>query len=252
MIDAIDQRESGFHDKNLPNVTLEQGMNELLNQIPPLTPETFKNSAKKAAEYITLLDQGKASGNSVIQQFLVQLNSSMFIEMVRVHDKPPFFRKRYPPAKEALPVWLQSDYLANEGITQPDLDLSYSENQLESLYDQWGKQLGAEPKNGVGGTLFVLSQSSQAPLPRQYKCYIEGKDIYNFLQSGKLTSFVKDLQARSIGPNRSKLYEGNRLVLYFDHDYNDSDQVEQLMSAYGIPYRGLHRMYMKFGRKVIN
>lgn len=197
----------------------EQTIEGVLESIDPQVPDVFRNQAREAARYIQLLDQG-LEGNDRISRFRDQLKFSGFIlQAIRWgHGK-------------ALPAWLQMDLRTKPADTQ-------REERIGRAFAAWVDEEDFRLDIGRYGNYYILDDSPlTVPQPRQFKCYVKG-DLETVIQNRKLADAFKDLRRTNLNPNKMKLFERSRLVLYYFKDVGLSDNIRAAFRTHGLDIRG--------------
>lgn len=212
-------------------------MNEVLEAIPPQVPDVFKEQAKIAADFVTRLDRGEPLADPKLGLFVDQLAHTGFRYSVYVHHQY-HFGEPGPDPKVALPVWLQNEYLQAKGIFRGQGSLKETDQPIvQSLFDKWVSNM--DYRVGPNGTYFVLDASkSQVPKARNFKCYVEGIDLLEALQQGKLPALFKNLEQLGVNPNEMKLFEAGRLVLYYFKDINIAEGIRTTFDRNKVHFRG--------------
>lgn len=213
------------------NVELQPKLREVVDRLPSYIPEDFRKRALVAARYITELDSGTVKGDKARERFRDQLTSTGFIGSVYMRHQYSNLFPNAPDPQTALPQWLYGGKKSDS----EHLDVE----SIESKYQEWVQTKGFEISHGPSGTYYeVGSEDSSVPKTRTFKCYIEGGNLTKGLRTSSLQAVIDDLKKQQIEPNSMKLFEGERLVLYYHHDVGLSDKIRETFRAHGLDFRG--------------
>ncbi len=214
--------------------------NRIIDSLNPNAPEVFRMQARQVAVFIASLDQGDGLDDPNIQRFIKQLRESGYIRRaqgsVRQHSLDP---------RTVFPLWLQTELLEKHGLVKPkSWYLGADQRKIaDQKYDQWieGRRLSFENsiRPGATGRYDRLTQSGiKARAPRQFKLYVEQKDILDSLESGALSNVADQLAEHNLPPEMMKLFDSDNLVIYFSQDIDVAGDVEKIFQENGLPYRG--------------
>lgn len=199
---------------------------EVLALIPATMPECFKAQAKDAIRYIQELDQGTPSPEAL--KFASQLALSSFA-----------VNNTIGPDSNANPNMLPPWLIQKVEETQISYTNPEEAKEIKSAFNASldpNKMPSYQSKEGIGTTYFQGNGQPYEP-PHACKNYLEGKNLYRALD---LQVFQK-IQAELLrGPNSLinllKLFDGDRLVLYFT---KPSDCLEFSQQHPEFKFRGL-------------
>lgn len=213
-------------------------MEEVLEAIPPQVPDVFKQQAKIAAEFITRLDHQEALTDPKLRIFVEQLSHTGFRALVYFHNRS-LFGKQGPDPKDALPTWLQNEWLVANNVFREKSLAQEEVPMVQSLFDNWVKTQGMNYRVGPNGTHFALDSShSQVPKTRTFKCYVEDIDLLEALQQEKFPALFGDLKTLGVNPDEMKLFEGDRLVLYYTKDITLAERIRGAFAKHAVYFRG--------------
>lgn len=225
--------------KNSPNspesfTTLE----EVLQAIPTEVPVIFQQQAREAADFITRLDNSESLSDPKLRTFVGQLASAGFRSLVYIHSQPQLSRQG-PSPSDALPTWLQTEFLKTQGFFKKEASTKNPETEIQALFNKWVVSHKMDYEDQPNGTYFTVStEKVTTPFPRTFKCYVEGTELLEALYNNKFTQLFEDLKALGINPNEMKLLDGSRLVLYYFKDVGISDRIRETFDENGVHFRG--------------
>lgn len=216
----------------------------VLAEIQPQVPVEFKDKAQQAAYYFHALDSNKplydSDGNSLsakVDLLTDQLIGSAFIFLTYVHAK---FSKFNP--EDALPKWVIERRNARPKGEPYTLD----EEAIERWYLDYVDQQKASLKISEDGQEHYRYETGSIPdtetakgaITNNFKVYVEGRGLTDL---ARLQKAMENLKEKQIHPNSSKLFEGDRLVLYW-HTYPTEKLGKDIRNAFsqkGVSIRGL-------------
>ncbi len=200
-----------------------------LAKIKEIAPKKFYEQARKCARLFHNLDQGKIGPEE--ENFATELaqlppiaNIDFFNNLRGVgfeaatptwlHDKKIPIEQKARTEKGKVIADFYQKYVAENSI--------YNEKGRHGIYANFDRNLC--PPEGVG-------------LTDNFKAYIE-EEVPNFEE--KMDSLFKLLRDKKIHPSSSKLFEGNRLVLYWNSRRDDElvNNLRECFEKSGIRFRG--------------
>jgi hypothetical protein len=207
-----------------PLKDLPPEVRQVINALDPDIPSIFKRQAGQAAEFVQLLDQGKAIDRPDIRLFLGQLATASFIVENQVQN----------PRK--LPDWLKIDFLVANGLGEP---MSKPEELIpdetyHKLRHQW---LTSEGLSVTDTYINIDYEKPDCPQPRGCKAYIEYEDLVAAYTNGSLSKTREKLRENGypLSTIKSNL---DSLVLYFHHDIDNFDRARAAFEETGVRFRG--------------
>lgn len=201
----------------------------------PVLPETFLQQASQAAKYVEILDSGGGLEDPLIRSLLAYLGNSEYI--VALHF--PDVLTRVDP-NVALPFWLKRDFLIHNGLVRPKDELLNEDQrtQAQTLYDNWIVEKRRGTRQEVKGRYdYITRTKSNVPPPRRFKMYVEQRDLLEVLENGSLDRVFTALISQNRQPHSMKLYDGDRLVWYFNLDMDQSQNIEGILQSQNVNYR---------------
>lgn len=200
-----------------------------LVKIQEIAPKGFYEQARKCAQLFHNLDQGKIGpGEESFATELAQLPSMVNIDVFNgwggvgfeaatptwLHDKKiPIEQKAITEKKHIIADFYQ-DYVAKNSIR--------NEKGRHGIYANFDRNLC--PPEGVG-------------LTDNFKAYIE-EEVPNFEE--KMDYLFELLRDKKIHPSSSKLFEGERLVLYWNSRWDNEliNNIRECFENSGVRFRG--------------
>lgn len=213
-----------------------RSIEQVLESISPEVPNSFREQAKRVADYIALLDSDIDASDTRAQTFKDELGSAAFI--VRVyshHSRNKLVRANYPDPQLALPKWLQRDFKITSQSQQRTQELA----DIKKEFQNWvgDKKLASHFEPQLG-TYYVLDDVDQStPEPRRFKCYIK-QDLLTLLREKRLDPLFEELDKQGLNPKELKLDDGGVLMLYYDQDVELSDAIRAVFDNHKIGLRG--------------
>lgn len=200
-------------------------------------PITFRESAYEAMRHISFLDKNpeEAIKDPKINRFVSQLAKTGFVG--GVHMRYRSARWRGPDPEKALPKWLHEDFLRRHALDRPADITPAEEREVEELFELIAK--GLPFHDGRHGRYYeVEKESIDRDIAQEFKYYLESKVLLGALRSGKLKQIMDVLAEQNISPVSFKLFDANRLVLYFQQPIESSSQVVHIFEAANVKGRG--------------
>lgn len=208
-----------------------------LEEIRQIAPEGFNEQATELAYYFHALDQNRSlidrNGNSLqedVNRLADEIADLPSIHMVYVFDSLPL--DSVAPEK-ALPAWVTSRETPDK-LTPKTGGIP----QAAKFYNEYAPKHG-EGKDLTHGRYYFYDKSMCAPSGEApvdiFKCYIE-----NDIPEAQMTALFEDLAESKIHPSSSKLFEGDRIVLYWNTYLSDkmSEKLKQAFEKHSVQYRG--------------
>jgi hypothetical protein len=208
---------------------------ELLSRLNPNLPAPFLESCQQAIANIWQLDRDP--GNAVSEQyglrtFVRQLRSTGFVNGVYARHAAGG-----PDPRQALPDWLQTDFLDHYHLS-PSSPLTTAERQeisqhFETSSTDWSYI------DSLQGRYYTFD-----PVPtavneaRHFMYYIENRTLLLALSANQIGYVLNDLREQNLSPAFVKLFDNDRLTLYFKRSIEDGDAVKSVLLANNILGRG--------------
>jgi len=231
-----------------------------LKEISNIAPEGFLGQSIRAAYYLHALDQGielfDQNGNSLqaeVNRFADEMADLPAIHLVYVFGQLARSQRKNAqepdptnshvksrrafdsvPPEEALPHWVTSRIHWEQPPEQDGSNIP----QASEFYLQYAPTHG-ERRDLTHGTYYYYDRDISPPQGESpvdiFKCYLE-QDI----PQDQMTVLFAELASLKIHPHSSKLFEGDRIVLYWDSYLSEelSTQLKQTFEKHHIPYRG--------------
>lgn len=205
---------------------------EVLKQV---APEGFQHQAELLAYIFYSLDTNRKlldqDGNSLealaeaVRQEVANMPSIKFVYFMS--EKTNFGLKT---PEQALPQWVQRSQISDTELPRPE--------QAVKFYDSWSKKHG-EPEERTNGTYFSYDPKI-CPEPGDsqvdtFKCYLEEDSPESDLESA-----FGQLASSRLHPHQSKLFEGDRIVLYWQN-FPSADitaEIKNIFSKNNVKIRG--------------
>lgn len=214
-------------------------LQKIVDEITPNAPESWRQQAIQAAYFIWSLDLGKTitdvNGQSLEkerQKFVDQLATTGFVR--GVYGRPA--RWSIDPSK-SLPSWLYAkNNFPFERVSETDLQ------QVKIFYDAYVAARAKEHRTPDGQRYFDYEEgvpqkevTSFAGTHRS-KGYVEGIHLRDI---NKLEKVLSQLRSLNLHPHATKLFDGDRLVLYWDSKLSDEQRsaIENSFADIGVKIR---------------
>lgn len=231
-----------------------------LEEIRQNAPQGFNEQATKLAYYFHALDQNRSlvdeHGNSLqedVNHLADEIADLPSIHMVYVFDSLAKSQQEHQqqekgsssshikrrrafdsiPPEEALPQWITSRETPDK-LTPKTGGIP----QAAKFYNEYA------PKHGEGKDLthgrYFFYDKSMCPPPGEAPVDIFKGYIENDVPESQMTALFEDLAELKIHPSSSKLFEGDRIVLYWDTYLSDdlSSKLQQAFEKHHVQYRG--------------
>lgn len=225
------------HQKLLESPSEE--ISGFLKNMPIETPDTFRDDASHAYNFISKLDQDPdaAIQDPRIRKFVSEIARSGFCGSVYVRYRLKILYKNAADPSVALPIWLQDDFLRKYDVVDLQESTSSEEGELiEKYFDHLVQKKSF--KDTPNGRYFTLSsEASLCPRPRMFKTYLEGAQLFTACQNGSLKKAFDALERLPFGL-QCKLFESSRLVIYGLSDVRCYDEIERIFVEQKISLRG--------------
>ncbi len=245
--DKAPKRDNELGDKKEITIgePLPQEYEEVLNQIRDDAPDGFKKRAREAAYLFwalennaKLFDEGGESLQELKDNLAKKLRRSGFVGGVFIRAQFKLFGEDKYDINEALPHWITNISFKKSGEPFNERD----EQVIENFYQEYTQEFATPYKSSDRQTYHryntgTVSEKKQTYPPVSFKMYIESRMLRN-------TTLIKkamlQLTERGLHPDTTKLFEGNRLVLYWELPLHEdlAQGILEVFERYDIEYRG--------------
>lgn len=203
-------------------------------------PLDFQEQARIAAYMFLAKEEGKSlvdtNGQLLDEEMnmmMSQLRGSGYIAQVDLYSGHEFLNDG---RKIALPNWLLSvPYISTaevEGI----------EEEVANFYEDYAGKNRVSVQEGTFGTYSIYENGILQGLETEVssKIYIEPEQMKTVEERQKILAFLDDLRRENLHPRSSKLFEGSRVVFYWNSeiDENANQQMFSLAKKHGVSLRG--------------
>lgn len=211
-----------------PKEYLTRDPEELFRAFKEDVPQEFRDQAREALELIRKLDSGNTPSLDEQQRFVMPIARSGFAFISELDEGAQ------------LPTWLRS---AKDSV-KPIKLTDEQKSRIENFYEEYVQEFGEGYQTEDGQTYYRYPKIT----PRQEredgldklgnsKYYIEGQDL---AYVEKVREILLALQKNGVHPHTTKLFEQDRLVLYYTSvpALQEEEKVLALAREYGVKLRG--------------
>jgi hypothetical protein len=210
---------------------------EVLADLREDIPKKFKNEAERAAYHFWTLDTGRKlvdeagiSQDEAAREMANQISSSGFVMYTYMAKQYLELSGDIDPEK-ALPWWINERVKNRKGE-----ELSEEEkDRLLGFYTKYAEGSGLQ--FGYHYVYLEANKKAESEPTANFKFYLERDALRNL---PRIEKALKKLKGKNIHPDQSKLYEKNRLVLYW-LELPEKELVDDIVSVFdeqGIEVRG--------------
>ncbi len=224
----VSRRKIDFSESSHETISTQEALppefQKILEQLSEDVPQEWREQAEQAAHFIWSLEENKQivdeNGNPLEEKrerFINQLANCGFIWAVYTP-----FRKGSVDPEQAIPSWLHARK-ENKGYDQ----LTAEDHQKIKEFYEGYVQTQAKERISKDGQRYFHFEEGVPPVEETFagthrsKGYIEGKDVGE-LQ--KVEQFLLDLRNEGLHPHVTKLFDKDRLVLYWDSRLTDEQK----------------------------
>lgn len=196
-------------------------LQSLIDKIPSVVPDNFKDEATRVAEWLTELDKGNGEliTDTSIKEWLGDIGK----------------REGYIADREKLPWWLKADVIdeVKKGsfISSPiDED---REARMAEKFKACGEKNGWTDELIDGVPYYVFSNNGEASDADGFKIYLNSEHLEVAMDSGKFEEVINELQQTSDCPSSMK-YLDDGAVIYFRQAGQDPTATRDIFLNKGI------------------
>jgi len=209
------------NDPEKPENNLPREYQESLKKVKEIAPEGFYKQAVKCAQLFHNLDQGIVSEEE--NNFANELANLPSIASIDVFDN--FGGVGF---EEATPLWLHNK---REISTKNDNDFEKVANFYKNYVEKKALSIRREMNGEYADYDAEICPPYDDSLINNFKAYIE--------KGADLKKLFDELETSKLHPHSSKLFDGDRLVLYWYSPLQESEEkLKNIFGSSGVIFRG--------------
>lgn len=242
-----DAQSSSPEHPSISEITLMESQlppeyQSVLDKIRPDAPEAWKLQARQAAYYFWSLDKNIPIFDQH-HQSLGEQRDRMAKQIAETGVAEAYYSPAFASSidiNKALPSWITTrhEQVDTTKLAETDIDAfctafeKYGDQRGQKLADLSGQPRYRFDQGIVPGTVFSLE-----PTPLNHKLYIENSALKN---PQAVMDVLADLAAANIHPNMEKLFEDERLALYWFTTLtpDQKKQIDTIFSSRQVRFRG--------------
>jgi hypothetical protein len=207
-------------------------------------PEVFRSEAYEVASIISALDSNPVSAieDPAARTLVTRISQVGFVADYYWGVVKPSNGVDAEACRSSLPSWQQPEFLDEQGIRAlPKGQINHDSGIISEGYQQFVERnrLDLRTHSRDGDYYGKPDAQPKAPSALSYKVYVEGGVLQNRLMDGGLQVAYDVLAQDGIAPYAMKLWDDERVVLYFSPTSEDDvAQVEKTLRTLNIAYRG--------------
>lgn len=213
------------------NVSLPKEYSDVLEQIPESIPVEYRKKMEEAAYYFWALETGQElfdENGFSLQEKVLRMANQIADSTFALSAYTPFFREPGYDPDSVLPDWVVS----RKNETDAKLAHALSQEELDRIDLTYQEYLQQNANNVTKETNGIYARFTKGTPPRsektiglsgQFKCYIENDSL---LPISNVIEALDTLTENGYHPHSCKLFEGTRLVLYWDSNLTEELEKE--------------------------